>query len=81
MEYRQLEPRRQGVCYKRKTWRSDPSLWRHLDDCEWIPDIGQLEFDFAFNCDCALIFFPPEESVLVEPAVKRLLIVKKKKRL
>ena len=22
----------------------------------WIPDIGRLEFDFAFDCDCALIF-------------------------
>jgi hypothetical protein len=21
---------------------------------------SQIEFDFAFDCDCALIFFPPE---------------------
>jgi hypothetical protein len=26
----------------------------------WIPDIGWLEFNFAFDCDCALIFFPLE---------------------
>ena len=26
----------------------------------WIPDIGWLEIDFAFDCDCALIFFPLE---------------------
>ena len=27
----------------------------------WIPDIGQLESDFAFDCDYALIFFPLKE--------------------
>jgi hypothetical protein len=43
----------------------------------WIPDIGQLEFDFAFHCDCALMLFPLEGSILVEPTVKRLLIVKR----
>ncbi|ASK21738.1 hypothetical protein CEK60_21745 [Halomonas sp. N3-2A] len=42
----------------------------------WIPDIGQLEFDFASHCDCALKLFPLEGSILVEPTVKRLLIVK-----
>jgi hypothetical protein len=26
----------------------------------WIPDVGQLESDFAFDCDCAMIFFPLE---------------------
>jgi hypothetical protein len=36
-----------------------------------------LEFDFAFDCDCALIFFPLEGSILVEPTVKRFLTVKK----
>jgi hypothetical protein len=30
----------------------------------------------AFDCDCALIFFPLEGSILVEPTVKRFLIVK-----
>jgi hypothetical protein len=39
--------------------------------------IGQLEFHFAFDCDCALIFFPLEGSILVEPTVKRLLVVKR----
>ena len=76
MEYRHLEPIRQGVCYKGQGWRSDPSPWRSPEDREWIPDIGQLEFDFAFDCDCALIFFPLEGSFLVKPTVKRLLIVK-----
>ena len=42
----------------------------------WIPDIGRLEFDFAFDCDYALMLFPLEGSILVEPSVKRLLIVK-----
>ena len=42
----------------------------------WIPDIGRLEFDFAFDCDCALMLFPLEGSILVKLTVKRLLIVK-----
>jgi hypothetical protein len=43
----------------------------------WIPDIGRLEI-FAFDCDCALIFsLLKEETILVEPTVKRLLIVKR----
>jgi hypothetical protein len=25
-----------------------------------IPDIRWLEFDFAFDCDCVLVFFPLE---------------------
>ena len=50
------------------------SPWRSLDNHEWIPDIGQLEFDFAFDCDCALIFFSllKEENILVEATGKRL---------
>ena len=76
VEYRQLEPRRQAVCYKGQSWRSDPSPWRSLEDIEWILDIGWLEFDSAFDCDCALKLFPPEENILLEPTVKRLLIVK-----
>jgi hypothetical protein len=36
-----------------------------------IPDIGQLEFDFAFHCDCALMLFPVGGSLLLEPTVKR----------
>jgi hypothetical protein len=33
---------------------------------------------FAFDCDCALIFsLSKEETILVEPTVKSLLIVKK----
>jgi hypothetical protein len=43
----------------------------------WIPDIARLEFDFDFDCDCVLIFFPLEESILVEPTVKGLLVVKR----
>jgi hypothetical protein len=64
------------VCYKGYGWRSDPSPWRNPEDREWIPDIGYLEFDFAFNRDCALMLFPLEGSILVEPIVKRLLLVK-----
>jgi hypothetical protein len=60
VEYRQLEPRRKGVCYKEQSQRSDPSSWRNPEDHEWVPDIEQLEFDFAFDCDCALIFFSLE---------------------
>jgi hypothetical protein len=60
VEYVYLEPRRQGVYYKGQSWRSDPSPWRNREDPEWIPDITQLEFYFAFDCDCALIFFPLE---------------------
>jgi hypothetical protein len=60
VEYRQLEPRRQAVCYNGQGWRCDPSPWRSLEDGEWIPDIGPVEFDFALDCDLALIFFPLE---------------------
>jgi hypothetical protein len=60
VEYRQLEPRRQGVGYKGQSWRSDSSPWRNPEDHERIPAIELLEFDFAFDCDCALIFFPLE---------------------
>ena len=70
VEYRHLEPRGWGVCYKGQSWRSDPSTWRS-------PAIGRLEFDFDFDCDCALIFFPLEESLLLEPTFKRLWIVKR----
>jgi hypothetical protein len=48
------------VCYKGQGWRNDPSLWRSLEYHEWMPDIGWMEFDFAFDCDCALIFFSLE---------------------
>jgi hypothetical protein len=60
VENRHLEPRRQGVGYRRQSWKSDPSPWRSTQDCEWFPDIGQLEFDFAFDGDYTLIFFPLE---------------------
>jgi hypothetical protein len=53
VEYIHLEPRVKAVCYKEQGWRSDPSHWRS-------PDIGQLEFKFAFDCEGALIFFPLE---------------------
>ena len=66
------------MCYKGHGWRSDPSPWRSPEDREWIPDIRQLEFDFTFDCDCALKFsLLKGETVLVEPTVKRLLIVKR----
>jgi hypothetical protein len=58
--------RRLGVCYEGQSWGSDPSLGDH----EWVTNIGWLEFDFAFNCDCALTFFPLEGSILVEPQLR-----------
>jgi hypothetical protein len=48
------------VCNKGHSCRSDPSPRRNPENHEWIPDIGWLEFDFAFDCDSALIFFPLE---------------------
>ena len=67
------------MCYKGHGWRSDPSPWRSPEDRELDPrhwTVGDLTF--AFDCDCALIFsLLKEETVLVEPTVKRLLIVKR----
>jgi hypothetical protein len=40
------------VFFKGKIWRSDSNPWRNPEDYESIPDIGRLEFDFAFECDC-----------------------------
>jgi hypothetical protein len=37
VEFRQLEPRRQCVCYKGHGWRSDPSPWRSPEDRELNP--------------------------------------------
>ena len=37
VEYRQLEPRRQAVCYKGQSWKSDPSPWRSPEDHELDP--------------------------------------------
>jgi hypothetical protein len=37
-----------------------PHYWKSPKTHEWIPDVGQLEFDFEFVCDSALIFFPLE---------------------
>jgi hypothetical protein len=75
VEYRQLEPRRQSVCYKGQGWRSDPSPWRSSEDGEWVPDIGWLGIDFAFDCDCPLILFLffKYESILLEPTVEMIL--------
>ena len=57
VEYWHLKPRRPGVCYKGQSWRNDTNPWRNPEDCEWTTYIGQLEFKFAFDCDCALIIF------------------------
>ena len=38
VEYRQLEPRRQAVCYKGQIWRSP---WRSTEEWLWFPDIRQ----------------------------------------
>ena len=37
VEYRQLEPRRQAMCYKGQGWRSDLSPWRSPEDRELDP--------------------------------------------
>ena len=37
VEYRQLDPRRQRVCYKVQGWRSDPSPWRSPEDRDLDP--------------------------------------------
>jgi hypothetical protein len=36
------------------------ALGRARKIVSWIPHIGWLESDFAFDCDCALIFSPLE---------------------
>jgi hypothetical protein len=40
------------------------------------PTLDSWGLILAFDCDCALIFFPLEGIFLVKPTVKRLLIVK-----
>jgi hypothetical protein len=67
------------VCYKGHGWRSDPSPWRSPENRELDPRHWMVrDLIFAFDCDCALILsLLKEESILVEPTVKRLLIVKR----
>jgi hypothetical protein len=78
VEYRQLELKRQDVCYKGHGLRSDPSAWRSPEDRELDRRHWMVRDYFAFDCDCALIFsLLKEETILVEPTVKRLLIVKR----
>jgi hypothetical protein len=44
----------------------------------WIQTLEGWRLIFAFDCDCALIFsLLKEETILVEPTFKRLLIVKR----
>jgi hypothetical protein len=77
-EYRQLDPRRQRVCYKGHGWRSDPSTWRSPENCEldprhWIVGewflllIVTVPWNFSLS---------KEESILVEPTFKRVWILK-----
>ena len=67
------------MCYKVQGWRSDPSPWRSPENRELDPRHWMVrDLIFAFDCDCALILsLLKEESILVEPTVKRLLIVKR----
>jgi len=60
VEHRQLELRRQGVATKGRAGEVTQALRGSQKIVEWIPDIGWSEFNFAFDCDCALIFFPFE---------------------
>lgn len=56
-EWSQPELRRQAMCTaESRAGEMTQALWRNTEECEWIPDIGQLEFDFYLICDCALIF-------------------------
>jgi hypothetical protein len=48
------------LCATKGRAGSHPSPWWSLEDGEWIPDVKLWQFDFAFDCDCALIFFPLE---------------------
>jgi hypothetical protein len=53
VEYRQLKPRRQGVCYKCRAGEVTQALGGAQKIVSWIPNIGRLESDFVFDCDCA----------------------------
>jgi hypothetical protein len=45
--------------------------------CVGSQTLDSWRLTFAFDCDCALVFsLLKEETILVEPTVKRLLIVK-----
>jgi hypothetical protein len=76
VEFRQLCLEDNVCATKGKAGEVTQALGGTQKIVSWIPDIGQLEFDFAFYCDYALMLFPLEGSILVEPTVKRLLIVK-----
>jgi hypothetical protein len=69
VEDRQLEPRKQGVCYIGQSWRGDPSSSRSLEDPEWIQVIGWLETDFVLIVTL-LVCFPHEEGILVEAQLR-----------
>jgi hypothetical protein len=65
------------VWYKGHGWRSDPSPWRNPEDRELDPRHWMVgDWFFAFDCDCALIYFPLGGSFLVKSTVKRLWILK-----
>ena len=68
-EYRQLESRRQAVCYKGQSWRSDPSPWRGPKDCElyprhWTIIVWVLLLIVTMPWYFSLL---KEESILMEP--------------
>ena len=79
VEYTQLELRRHGVCYKGQGWRNDPSPWRSPEDCELDPGHWMVGDWFLLLIVSVPWYFSllKEENILVEPTVKRLLIVKK----
>jgi hypothetical protein len=78
VECRQLEPRRQDVCYKGQGWKSDPSPWRSQKIVS-----GSQTLD-GWSLILLLIVTVPwyfsllkEENISVEPTVKRLWIFKR----
>ena len=79
VEYRHLEPRRQGVCSKGHGWRSDPSPWRSPEDHELDPSHWTVGDWFLLLIVTVPWYFSllKEESILVEPTVKRLWMFKR----
>ena len=78
VEYRQLDPRRHVMCYKGQGWRSDQSPWSSPEDHEldrrhWT--VGVWFYFWLLLCPNFSLL--KEESIFMEPTVKRLLIGKR----
>jgi hypothetical protein len=72
LEYRQLKPRRQAMCYKGQSWRRDPSPWGSPEDSELDPRhwmVGEWFLLLIVNVPWYFSLLK-EESILVGPTVK-----------